>query len=44
MKNQEKRMTKIIKTSMLSSSLCDYNDVYIFVKGTIIVTNTAAEV
>ena len=28
------------KTSMLRSSLYDYNDAYIHVKGTIIVTNT----
>ena len=28
------------KTFMLRSSLCDYSDVYILVKGTIIVTNT----
>ena len=30
------------KTSMSRSSLCDYSDVYILVKGNIIVTNTAA--
>ena len=30
------------KTSMTRSSLCDYSDVYILVKGTITVTNTAA--
>ena len=30
------------KTTMLKSSLCDYNDAYILVKGTICVTNTAA--
>ena len=30
------------KTSMLRSSLCDYSDAYILVKGTIIVANTAA--
>ena len=30
------------KTTMLKSSLCDYSDVYILVKGTISVTNTAA--
>ena len=29
------------KTSMLSSSLCDYNDAYIIVKGNITVNNTA---
>ena len=31
------------KTSMLRSSLCDYSDVYILVKGNIIVNNTAAD-
>ena len=31
------------KTSMLRSSLCDYGDVYILVKGNITVNNTAAE-
>ena len=30
------------KTTMLKSSLCDYSDVYILFKGTIIVNNTAA--
>ena len=30
------------KTTMLKSSLCDYNDAYILVQGTIIVNNTAA--
>ena len=30
------------KTSMLRSSLCDYSDAYILVKGNIIVNNTAA--
>ena len=30
------------KTSMLRSSLCDYSDAYIFVKGNITVNNTAA--
>ena len=30
------------KTTMLKSSLCDYSDAYILVKGTISVTNTAA--
>ena len=30
------------KTTMLKSSLCDYSDAYIFVKGTISVNNTAA--
>ena len=28
---------------MLTSSLCDYNDVYVLVKGNIIVNKTAAE-
>ena len=31
------------KTSMIRSSLCDYSDAYILVKGTMIVPNTAAE-
>ena len=31
------------KTTMLKSSLCDYSDAYILVKGTISVNNTAAE-
>ena len=31
------------KTSMLKSSLYDYSDVYILVKGTITVPNTAAQ-
>ena len=31
-----------VKTTMLKSSLCDYSDAYIIVKGTIIVNNTAA--
>ena len=30
------------KTSMLRSSLCDYSDAYILVRGTITVANTAA--
>ena len=30
------------KTSILRSSLCDYSDAYILVKGTITVPNTAA--
>ena len=30
------------KTAMLKSSLCDYSDAYILVKGTIAVNNTAA--
>ena len=32
------------KTAMLRSSLCDYGDAYILVKGNIAVHNTAAEV
>ena len=32
------------KTAMLRSSLCDYSDAYILVKGNITVNNTAAEV
>ena len=35
------RQTKF-KTTMLKSSLCDYSDAYIHVKGTITVNNTAA--
>ena len=31
------------KTTMLKSSLCDYSDAYILVKGTITVNNTAAQ-
>ena len=31
------------KTKMLKSSLCDYSDAYILVKGTITVNNTAAQ-
>ena len=31
------------KTAMLRSSLCDYGDAYILVKGNIAVHNTAAE-
>ena len=31
------------KTSMSGSSLCDYSDAYILVKGTVIVTNTGTE-
>ena len=31
------------KTTMLKSSLCDYSDAYIIVKGTITVNNTAAD-
>ena len=32
-----------LKTTMLKSSLCDYSDAYIIVKGTITVNNTAAD-
>ena len=32
-----------LKTSILRSSLCDYNDGYILVKGNIAVNNTAAK-
>ena len=31
------------ETTMLKSSLCDYNDAYILVKGTISIDNTAAQ-
>ena len=31
------------KTTILKSSLCDYSDAYIFVKGTVSVNNTAAQ-
>ena len=31
------------KTAMLRSSLCDYSDAYILVKGNVTVNNTAAE-
>ena len=31
-----------LKTSILRSSLCDYSNAYILLKGTITVTNTAA--
>ena len=31
------------KTSMLRTSLCDYNDAYILVKGNTAINNTAAE-
>ena len=31
------------KTSMLRSSLCDYSDVYILAKGTIMVENKSAQ-
>ena len=39
--NAESRGIKF-KTTMLKSSLCDYNDAYILAKGTITVNNTAA--
>ena len=32
------------KTTMIKSSLCDYSDAHILVKGTITVNNTAADV
>ena len=47
-KNDESRGTYNVnsqikfKTTMLKSSLCDYSDAYILVKGTITVNNTAA--
>ena len=47
--NDESRVTYNVnsqikfKTTMLKSSLCDYSDVYILVKGTITVNNTAAQ-
>ena len=46
--NDESRVTYNVgsqikfKTTMLKSSLCDYSDAYILVKGTISVNNTAA--
>ena len=46
--NDESRITYSVnrqidfKTSMLRSSLCDYSDAYILVKGNISVNNTAA--
>ena len=47
MMNHMEHITKIIKlrfkTSMLSSSLCDYSVAYILVQGTITVMNTAAQ-
>ena len=40
--NHEERITKIIKLDLkLDSSLCDYSDTYILVKGTILAINTA---
>ena len=49
--NDEERITKTLRprlygysdASVLRSSLCDYSDVYIIVKGTITVINTAAQ-
>ena len=40
--NQEEHTKLIVKTTMLKSSLCDYSDAYILVKGTTRVNNTAA--
>ena len=46
--NDESRETNDVnsqikfKNTMLKSSLCDYSDAYILVKGTITVNNTAA--
>ena len=46
--NDESRGTSSVnsqikfKTTMLKSSLCDYNDAYILIKGTVTVNNTAA--
>ena len=39
------RIVKLVKTAMLRSSLCDYSDAYILVKGTITIANrrTASE-
>ena len=31
------------KTSMLRSSLCDYSDAYILIKGTVTIANTATK-
>ena len=33
-------VTLDLKTSMIRSSLCDYSDAYVLVKGTIAVSNT----
>ena len=45
MMSHVKRMTLILKfeTAMLKSSLSDYSDVYILAKGTVTVSNTAAQ-
>ena len=37
-------IVKLNFTTMLKLSLCDYSDVYIFVKRTITIANSAAEV
>ena len=39
--NSESNQPSKFKTSMLRSSLCDYSDAYILVKGNIAVNNTA---
>ena len=36
------KLIKLIETSMLRSSLCDYSDAYILIK-TLTVSNTAAQ-
>ena len=41
MYNKDNQIT--FKTSILRSSLCDYTDAYILVKGTTPVVNTAAQ-
>ena len=41
--NDESNKPSKFKTPMLRSSLCDYADAYILVKGNITVNNTAAE-
>ena len=45
MMNQEEHAILIakFKTTMLKSSLCDYSDAYILVKGNITVNNTGAD-
>ena len=40
--NDESRGAYNVNSQMLKSSLCDYSDAYILVKGTISVNNTAA--
>ena len=37
------KLIKLIETSMLRSSLCDYSDAYILIKKTLTVSNTAAQ-